>query len=146
MKIMIHVDESTKETEIAISCSQLTPEIEKIISMLRVLEMKLTGILNGEIYLIDAKHVLYLETVDKKTFIYTTDTVYESGLKLYELEMQLQDAGFVRIGKSCIVHVKQILSLKAELNRRIRLTLSNGEQIVVSRQYADALKHRLGVK
>lgn len=146
MKITIQADEQTQETQIAITCNRLTPEIERIISMLRVLDMKLTGIRNGETYLIDARNVLYVESVDRKTFIYTSDTVYESGLKLYELETQLQEMGFFRAGKSCIIHLKQIVSLKADLNRRIRVTMSNGEVLMVSRQYADELKIRLGVK
>lgn len=146
MKITICTDEKIRETEIAITCNQLTPEVEKVLSMLRVLDMKLTGIKDGETYLIDAGKVLFMESVDKKTFIYTMDTVYETSLKLYELESQLQEMGFFRAGKSCIIHLKHIVSLKADLNRRIKVTLSNGEQLVVSRQYAEELKNRLGVR
>lgn len=146
MKITISEDTRVTETEIAITCSQLTPEIEKIISMLRILDMKLTGIRDGEMCLIDAGKVLYMESVDKKTFIYTDGEVYETGLKLYELEAQLAGAGFFRASKSCIIHLKQIKSLKADLNRRIRVTMSNGEQLMVSRQYAEVLKERLGVR
>lgn len=146
MKITIQADEQTRETQIAITCNRLTPEVEKIISMLRILDMKLTGIKDGETYLLDAGNVLYLESVDKKTFLYTMDTVYESNLKLYELESQLQELGFFRAGKSCIIHLKHIVSLKADINRRIRVTLSNKEQVLVSRQYSDELKTRLGVR
>ena len=58
MKITISEDTRVTETEIAITCSQLTPEIEKIISMLRILDMKLTGIRDGEMCLIDSGKVL----------------------------------------------------------------------------------------
>jgi DNA-binding LytR/AlgR family response regulator len=44
------------------------------------------------------------------------------------------------------VRLRFIRSIKAELDRRLRLTLENGEQMIVSRQYADELKRRLGVK
>lgn len=146
MKISISEDEKVKETQIAITCNHLTPEIEKIISMLRILDMKLTGNKDGETCLIDAAKVLYMESVDKKTFIYTEGAVYESQLKLYELEAQLAASGFFRASKSCIIHLKQIQSLKADLNRRIRVTMSNGEQLMVSRGYAEELKERLGVR
>lgn len=146
MKISISEDTRVTETEIAITCNHLTPEIEKIISMLRILDMKLTGIKDGETCLIDAAKVLYMESVDKKTFIYTESAVYESQLRLYELEAQLERSGFFRASKSCIIHLKQIKSLKADLNRRIRVTMSNGEQLMVSRGYAEDLKGRLGIR
>lgn len=146
MKITIHSEENVDETEIAIICNRLTPEIEKIIEILRVMDMKLTGRKGKETYFIDIGNVLYIESVDKKTFLYTMDAMYETGLRLYELELQLQEAGFIRASKSCIIHLKHIASLKADLNRRLKVTLSNGEQLLVSRQYAEELKRRLGVK
>lgn len=36
--------------------------------------------------------------------------------------------------------------MRMDLNRRIRVTMENGEQLMVSRQYAEGLKERLGVK
>lgn len=146
MKITIHSGETIKETEITISCNCLTPEIEKIISILRMMDRKLTGTKEGETYLIDVDQVLYIDTVDKKTFIYTMDSVYETGLKLYELEEQLVKADFFRANKSCIINFRKIVSLKADFDRRIRVTLTNKEQLIVSRQYAEYVKQRLGVK
>ena len=36
MKIEIKVDNSIEETSIHISCNQLTPELEKLIAMMRI--------------------------------------------------------------------------------------------------------------
>ena len=36
-------------------------------------------------------------------------------------------------------------SLRAEIDRKLRVTMTNGEQIIASRLYADELKKRLGV-
>ena len=44
------------------------------------------------------------------------------------------------------MNLKKVKSLKADINRRIRVTLVNDEQIVVSRMYSDELRSRLGVK
>ncbi len=146
MKITINTDENIKDTEVHITCNSLTPEIERLISLVRMMEMQLTGLKNGEIFIIDIGKVLYIDTVDKKTFIYTTKEEYESKLKLYELEEQLVKAGFFRGSKSSIINFKHIVSLKADIDRRLRVTLSNGEQLIVSRQYADQVKERLGVR
>ena len=82
----------------------------------------------------------------QSSLVYTSDDCFETKLKLYEIEERLCSCGFFRAGKACIVQLKYIRSLKAEVNRKLRLTLENGEQLIVSRQYADELKHRLGVK
>lgn len=145
MKITIYSDEKVSETEITISCNHLTPEIEKILSILRMMNQQLTGIQGEEIFLIDVNQILYFDTVDKKTFFYTDTEIYETPLKLYELETQLSNDGFFRSSKSCIINLKRIRSLRSELNRRIKITMENGEQLIVSRQYAESLKERLGV-
>lgn len=143
MKISINVNPELKETEINISCSHLTVEMEKLLSMIRMLNQQLTVTKEDETHVIDVEKIVYIEAVNRKTFVYTNNEVYES--KLYEIEERLCESGFLRISKSCLVHLRYIKSLKNDLNRKIRLTLESGEQIMVSRQYADEIKIRLGV-
>ena len=78
--------------------------------------------------------------------LFRSKQVYESYHKLYELEEQLAEYMFVRISKSGIVNLKNILSIKAYINRRLLITMSNKEQLIVSRQYAGRIKTLLGVK
>ncbi len=134
-----------QDTEIQISCNQLTPEIEKILATLRILNQQLMVMKNEETHLLDVSKIIYIEAVDRKTFVYTKDEYYESKLKLYEMEERLLACGFFRISKSNLVQLRMIKSLKNDLDRKLRLTLENGEQIMVSRQYAEELKRRLGV-
>lgn len=145
MKISINIDTSMQDTEIQISCNQLTPEIEKILATLRILNQQLMVTKNEETHLLDVSKIIYIEAVDRKTFVYTKEEYYESKLKLYEMEERLIACGFVRISKSNLVQLRMIKSLKNDLDRKIRLTLENGEEIMVSRQYAEELKRRLGV-
>lgn len=99
-----------------------------------------------ETYFLDIAKILYIESVDRKTFVYTGREVYESDFRLYELEAQLEKSGFLRANKSCLIQLKHIKSLRADIDRRIRVTMENGEQIIVSRQYAEGLKRRLGAE
>lgn len=145
MKIEIKVDSGIKENCISISCSRLTPELERIIAMLRIMEKKFAVSAEGETFLLDVATILYIEAVDRKTFVYTEKGVYESDLRLYELEEQLEEYGFFRAGRSCLIQLRAIKSLKRDINRRIRVTMENGEVLMVSRQYAEALKKRLGI-
>ena len=145
MKIEILVDEEATDLSISVTCKQLTPDIEKVLATLRMMNHQLMAKKNEETYLLDIAQVIYIESVDRKCFIYTSDEVYESDFRLYELEQQLEAYGFFRVSKSFLIHLQDIQSLKAEINRRIRVTMSNGEQIIASRQYAEELKKRLGV-
>lgn len=145
MKIEIFVDEKATDLKISVTCRQLTPDVEKILATLRMMNHQLTAKKDAEIYLLDTAQVIYIESVDRKCFIYTADEIYESDFRLYELEQQLEEYGFFRVSKSFLIHLQNIQSLKADINRKIRITMSNGEQIIASRQYADKLKKRLGV-
>lgn len=146
MKINIRTDNNVNDTEINITCNRLTPEIERLVSLIRVMDMQLTGEKNGHIHILDAGSILYMDTVDKKTFLYTRTEVYESALRLYELEQQLSGTEFFRANKSCIINFAQIRTLKSDLDGRILLTMSNNEKLYVSRQYAPFVKKKLGVK
>lgn len=146
MKISINRNHEITETEIVISCCEITPEIESIMATLRILDKKITGSKNGELYILDVANIMYIEAVDRKTFIYTLDDCFETKLKLYEIEQQLCKYGFMRISKSCLVNIRYIRSLKREFNHKLLITFENNEKIIVSRQYTDELKKRLGVK
>ncbi len=146
MKIHINEDSKLAETEITISCNRISTEVEKLISMLRVMDLKLTGRKDNQTYILDAAKVLYVDTVDKKTFFYTKTNIYETDLKLYELEEQLASLDFIRAGKSCILNFNQIISIKADIDGKLLVTMSNNEKLFVSRQYAPIIKNKLGVK
>ena len=145
MKIEIFVDEKATDLNVSVTCKQLTPDVEKILTMLRMMNHQLMAKKKEETYLLDITQVIYIESVDRKCFIYTSDEMYESDYRLYELEQQLEEYGFFRVSKSFLIHLQKVQSLKTEINRRIRITMSNGEQIIASRLYAEELKKRLGV-
>lgn len=145
MKITVNVDEKLDDTEIKISCRQVTPDIENMVAMLQMMNQQLVVTKENENYLLAVSKILYIEALERKTFVYADENVYESKLKLYEMEEKLCRSGFLRVSKSCLVHLKFIKSIRNDVERKLRLTLENGEQIMVSRQYADEIKKRMGV-
>ncbi len=145
MKITVNINEKLDDVEINIHCSQMTPSVENIIAMLQMINQQMSVTKDGENYLLDVSKILYIEALERKTFVYADEAIYESKLKLYEMEERLCKSGFFRVSKSCLVHLQFIQSIKNDVGRKLRLTLKNGEQIMVSRQYADEIKRRLGV-
>lgn len=146
MKIEIDINEAYPELAVRINAPVMTQDVEKLISLMRMLNMQLAVNKDGETYLLDTDRILYIEAVERNTFVYTAEASYESDLKLYEIEQQLLAQNFIRVSKQSIVNMRKIKSLRADINRKIRVTLVNGEQLIVSRTYADEFKRSLGVK
>ena len=146
MKINLDIDGKYDDTEVIIRAPHLNNDIERIVAMMRMIDMQIAVRKDGETFLLETDKILYVEAVDRKTFVYTSSNAYESELKLYELEQELVERDFLRISKQSIVNLRKIKSLKADVNRKIRITLANGEQIVVSRMYSDELRRKLGLR
>ena len=151
MKIEIDIDEKYPDTEVVIRANKLDSDVERLVAMMRMVNMQIGVRKNDETYLLDVEKILYIEAVERKTFVYTSDETYESDLKLYEIEQELLERDFFRISKQSIVNIRMmnirmIKSLKSDINRKIRITLRNDEQIVVSRMYSDELRRKLGLK
>ena len=137
-----------KETKVTIECSKVDSQILKIIELIKKsdnTDKKIIGILNGETYCIDKDNVLYFEAVDRKTFFYTEDGVYETVLKLYEIEEKYEDTDYIRISKSSIVNLNKIKSIRPDFGGKILATMENNEKIYISRQYVPVLKRKLGI-
>lgn len=149
MKIRMEVAPELTEPEIVLRCAGADESAAGLLAKLHELAAgetgKLTGRLDGQTYLIGCGEVLYADTADKHTFIYTAGAVYETELRLYELEERLRGRGFFRASKSALVNFNAIKSLRPDLGGRIRLTMENGEAVYVSRQYAAWLKQKLGL-
>ena len=106
---------------------------------------KIIGISKGETYCIEQESILYFETVDRKTFCYTADGVYEITLKLYEIEEKYENTDYIRISKSSIVNLNKIKSIRPDFGGKILATMENNEKIYISRQYVPVLKRKLGI-
>lgn len=146
MKIEIEVDEKYSDIGVKVTAPSLTPQVEKLVSLMRIMDMQIAVKKGEETFLLDADKILYIEAVERNTFVYTKEDVYESGLRLYEFENRLLEKDFIRISKQGLLNLRKVKSLKADINRKIRVTLLNDEQIVVSRMYSDELRKRLGLK
>jgi DNA-binding LytR/AlgR family response regulator len=143
MKITITTDDRCAETEITVKCNRMGDDIEKLLAAIRMLDMKLTGRRDGRQHIIDAADVMYIESTDKHTFLYTLTDVYESPFRLYELESKLADRDFLRASKHCLFNINHILPIEPYFDRRLILAMPQDIKLVVSRQYSAAVKQKL---
>lgn len=142
----VEIETGFPETEVLIKCREVTDDIHKMKGwLLSSFSQKLSAIKDGATHLIPKQDILYFESVDKRCFLYTADEVYETTLKLYEVENMLSEIGFFRNTKSQVLNIAQIDSLRPDFEGRLAITMKNGEKTTVSRQYAKSLKERLGL-
>ena len=145
MKVTVEERPDLDQIEVIVRCKRMDAETARLIELLRLSDARLTGEKDGETCILDGAEVLYIDTVDRGTFLYTAAGVYETRLRLYELEEQLSGWDFVRVSKSVIVNFGQVRSLRPDFGGRMRLTMSNGEVVMANRQYVPAIKKKLGL-
>ena len=118
-------------------------EIIRIVAMLNH-ETTIIGKKGERNYPLSPSDIYYFESVDEKVFAYDKTDIYQIKERLYELESLLSTRGFSRVSISVIVNRHYIDHFKSSLNGRIEAKLSNGEAIIVSRNYVKDLKMALG--
>jgi DNA-binding LytR/AlgR family response regulator len=117
--------------------------LKKLIEHIRQYSFSLLGFAEGEKYSIPLENILYIESVDGRTFLYCQDKVYEYKETLTSLDQRLLHTSFVRISKSCIMNLNALKCVKSFLNHRMEATLTTGEELMVSRNYIEQLKKKL---
>lgn len=117
MDIRINEDPACGEPEIVIRCREMDERVVRMIAALRAAEQKLAGVRNGRTFVVDPAEVYYAESVDKRTFLYTADAIYESPLRLYEMEERFGAGDFFRASKSAVVNLARVKSL-SPMHRR----------------------------
>lgn len=137
----IRIEEQKEETlQVVICCSKVDKEVMRLKQHIELFDNKLSAKKEEETVLQSVTEVLYFESVDNRTFLYTENEVLEVKQRLYELEEVLSERDFIRISKSQIVNINKIRSLRPELNRTILATMCNGEQLSISRKYVPAVR------
>lgn len=144
MKINIEQSSAYSEVEITIKCNNIDESLEKLISSIRLYSLTISGKKEDKLYFLKPEDILYFDTVDEKVFIYTADSVYETQLKLYEIEERFIGTSIVRVSKSTVLNLLKVEYVTPLLNGRIQAVLQNGEKVIITRQYVSAFKKKLG--
>lgn len=126
--------------EIIIKYAQMTERIDSIIKYIEGQSGQLLGSRDGQKSVISIPAVLYLESVEGVTYLYTEKEVYRLNLTLALFESLYSREGFFRCSKSMIINIYRIKSLKSISGNRIDVTMDNEEHVVISRHYAKELR------
>ncbi|MBH1941731.1 LytTR family transcriptional regulator DNA-binding domain-containing protein [Mobilitalea sibirica] len=143
MKLTINQSLDQEETEIIINYSVIDQRLQHLIDYIRQYSFSIQGILDNSVFQIPLEKIMYIDTADKKTFLYCTQKVYQAKETLSTLEKVLLKTPFVRISKSCIANSTYLKCVKPIANHHLEAMLKNGEKLIVSRSYIKDLKEKL---
>ena len=145
MKITIVDPAPDEEDEIIVKCRFIDNDLTLLLNQLKNGSSKMNFLKNNQIVFVDKKDIFYFESVDDKVFAYTQDDVFETNLKLYELEQILYSKSFFRANKAVLVNLNKIKSLSPAFGGRFEAILKNGYKVIISRNYVPKLKELLGL-
>ena len=144
MKIKTEQDLSCNEIEVIIKYPQKDKQVNRIIDFLQSFDMQIKCAGDNAEQMINILDIYYIESVDKKTFVYLENAVYRTDYRLYQLKDKLRAYGFVQISKSCILNINTLESIRPLFNSRMEATLKNGEKVNINRNYLNGVKNALG--
>lgn len=144
MNVIVEEQEDLIEDHAVIYCREENQEIRKIKGFIKNINTKLCASLDFKKVMITPDEIYYIESVDKKTFVYIKDKVLECSLKLYEIEDRFKEFSFFRANKSTIVNVMYIKDINILLNRNLLVILESKEKITISRRNVKDFRKLIG--
>lgn len=140
MDLKLDIKDSYEKTEIIIKAPKHSTKIDQLMTMIQQFFNTLSIQKGSKTLQLNILEIVYIESIERKTFFYTKDKIYEDARPLYELEKLLESYQFVRINKQTILNPRFIQSVKALLNSRYEITLETDEKLIVTRHYREAFK------
>jgi len=129
-------------TAVSVDVARLLKSITKKEQMIKRFSVKV-----GErILLIPDNEIYFFHAEDKYTFLNTASTNYIIPFTLKELEKRLDPDLFARVHRTFIVNIEKIASIHKWFGGKLQLHLQNGKEIIVSQNYVNEFKQRIGYR
>ncbi len=142
MKLLLE-QRDEKEIQVIIQYPEMNSDVKRLVQKVESCSHTVIGADNGRQYKINIYDIYYIESVDKKTFIYTKNQVFRSEKKLYHFVEDLKTYDFVQVSKACILNLDVLKNIKRLYNSKMEATLFNEEKITISRTYLPVIKEAL---
>lgn len=143
MVIKTEQDLSCNDIEILIRYAKINKRLKRLMTLIQSFDTQIKcNDENTERY-VNVSDIFYIESVDKRTFIYLEKKILRTDYRLYQLAENLADLGFVQINKSCVLNINALVGIKPLINSRMEATLQNGERLHITRKYLGNIKQAL---
>jgi DNA-binding LytR/AlgR family response regulator len=104
---------------------------------------KIVGRSGPEYILLDLDEILAFQAEGETVWIVTAKKRYLATQPLREIEVRLKDSPFQRVHRSTIVNVNHVRKMSAMSSQRWLLTLSNSQELMVSKRQAHTVRRLL---
>jgi two-component system LytT family response regulator len=104
---------------------------------------KIVGRLGEEYFLLDQNEVLAFQAEGEIVNIITAKHRYIATQSLRAIEERLRQSPFQRVHRNSIVNVNHVRKMSALSSQRWLLTLSNSQELIVSKRLAHNVRHML---
>ncbi len=135
--------EKNHELEVIIIYPESDSNVKRLIERIKEFNQAILVYSDEHTYKINISNIYYIETVDRKVFVYTEQDIFRSSKKFYQLEAELAEYGFTKVNKACLLNINMLKAIKNIYNSRLEAELINGDKINVSRTYISNIKKAL---
>jgi two-component system, LytTR family, response regulator len=100
----------------------------------------------GKIFFVLVDEILWIDAAGNYLDLHTKDKTHCIRETMKKIESKLNPKQFVRIHRSTIVNLNHIQEMQAYLNNDFIIILTNGDKVVLSRNYRVKMEEALGKK
>lgn len=145
MKIKARIHEAFEQMEIHVCNYEMNQQVTELMDDLnRMFGGQLIGIdEKGNKCILSKGKISRFYTEGTKVYARNENEVYAIPQKLYELEQQLENCGFLRISKSEIINIRKIERVDMNMAGTIKVIMRDGTQTFTSRRNVTRLKDAL---
>jgi DNA-binding LytR/AlgR family response regulator len=140
MVIKLEQDLTKKDIEITIKYPVMNKTVNRIISLVKSIDIQIECFHDDSIKLINASDIFYIESIDKKTIVFDEKHSYYNKNRLYQIYEKLTNKGFVQISKYCIININKLEKIKPLANSHLEAVLTNGKCLYVTRKYLENIR------
>ncbi len=132
-----------KDIEVTIIYPVKNKTVEKLISFVNSLSLKIEGYTEDGIKQINVPDIYYIESEDKVAVIFCEKEYYKTKYRLYQISEKLAGFGFVQISKYCLININKLDKIIPLSNRRMEAIMKNGKRVFITRKYLYDIKRAL---
>ena len=130
------------EENAVIQVAELTDSVRSAVDLLENQCRTVPVVSEGKTMMCRTDQIYYIESVDKRSFIYTKAGCYETKYRLYELE-ELLDSRFLRCAKAMIVNIRKIARFDFNMAGTVHIIFDDGSVTWAARRYVRAIQQML---
>ena len=140
MQLRIEQDRTLTDIHVLIRYAEQNRMLRRLVTTFESLGERIEARTDSQTVMLSVVDILYFESVDKRTFAYSQDQVYQVSDRLYQVKARLERLGFVQVSKACLLNINMLETIRSVGNSRMEAVLANGEKVSVSRRYIPEIK------